>query len=78
VTVATNLGTLYSERRQADYELKTTRPENVVQAGALVTLAERAVELVEAVRGDVTLWGAIASAVLLYVNTSKPAGLRRT
>lgn len=76
-TVSTNLGTLYSERRKADYEMKNPRPENVVQADAMVKLAESAIALVDAVRSDTSLWGAIATGVLAYITTSGTNALRR-
>jgi hypothetical protein len=75
--VSTYLNTLHTERRRADYEMRNTRPEEVAHADAMVRLAESAVDLIESVRADTSLWGAVATAVLNYVNTSQTAALRR-
>ena len=75
--VSTFLNTLHTERRRADYEMRNTRPEEVSHADAMVKVAETAIALVDSVLSDTSLWGAIATAVLNYVNTSQTAALRR-
>ncbi len=75
--VSTFLNVLHTERRLADYEMRNTRPEGVEHADRMVRLAEKAIEFVEAVQSNTSLWGEIAIAVLNYVNTSQTAALRR-
>lgn len=76
-TVSTNLNTLHSERRKADYDMRDPHPERVDQAIAMVKVAESAIGRIETVQSDTSLLGAIAMAVLNYITTSQTTGLRR-
>lgn len=75
--VSTGLGTLYKERRLADYEMKSARPESATQADVMVKLAESVVELIRTIQNDTSQLGPIATAVGAYVSTSQPTGLSR-
>jgi hypothetical protein len=74
---SSGLGTLYVERRHADYEMKNTRPESAAQADAMVKLAESVVQLIVTIRNNTSGLGPIITAVAAYVATSSPAGVKR-
>ncbi len=48
ITVGVNLGTLYSERKAADYKMSDFRTENIVQASLMAALTSGAISMLDA------------------------------
>lgn len=65
--VSSKLGTLYTERRNADYEMNHRPSETPRQAEAMVRIAESAVAQLESAASDTGKLGEIAGAILKYI-----------
>jgi hypothetical protein len=77
-TAAVHLGTLYSERKAADYKLSDPRTENITQASAMATLASSVITLLDACKascqGDPQKSSMIQTTILAW---AKQAGQER-
>jgi uncharacterized protein (UPF0332 family) len=78
VTAAVQLGTLYTERKAADYRLSDPRTENINQASAMATLAGSCSRMLDtcktACQGDVQRCSVIQTTILAW---AKQAGQER-
>lgn len=75
--VATELGTLYSERRRADYEMRQRASESLSQAQAMVGVSESCIARIESLVGDTHEWGEIAKGILDHIAIAQVAAVVR-
>jgi hypothetical protein len=79
IRVAATLGTLYSERRAADYELRNRRAERVAQAEASIQMAQAAIALLDQITSGTSASPfnpqAVAAAILGWASNAQFRGV---
>jgi uncharacterized protein (UPF0332 family) len=82
VETGSRLGTLYSERRRADYKMIDHRPEQAPQAEVMASLSEQIIDVLRGLQnecmGDTLKKNAIADAILRWATVAgKPLRQKR-